>query len=342
MGLVERALELTLAHCRRVQDQTSGLFVHYCDLDAASAHGEAAPAWGRGNGWAVLGLSDLLTLVPATHPVGAELGERLRTALDALRPLQTPDGWWRNVVDDPASYPEASTTAMLATAIAQAVEAAVAETGLLTMADDAWRAVEHRIDTSGQLVGVSYRPGVNDDPRRYGGWGYSELVVSLANTGEPLYLAVHGANRPSHEGVVDLYDRSIALCRQAGFADVLLRGDTDFSLTAQFDRWDGQGVRLVFGYDAKANLVKQAQGTEQELYHELTRRADHQIATPARTRPANVKDAVVRQRGYKTLRQKNEDVCEFSYRPGKCAKDYPSGRAAQEPLGRARRERALR
>ncbi len=69
-------------------------------------------------------------------------------------------------------------------------------------------------------------------------------------------LALHGANRPSHEGVVPLYDRAVCLCRQAGFTDILLRGDTDFSLTTEFDRWDGDGVRFVFGYDARANLIE--------------------------------------------------------------------------------------
>jgi len=153
-------------------------------------------------------------------------------------------------------------------------------------------------------------------------WGYSSLVVSLANTSEPLYLANHGANRPSHEGVVELFDRSIALCRRAGFEKIRLRGDTDFSLTAQFDRWSDDGVSFVFGYDAKANLIERAAGEADETYHELVGRAERAIKTAPRRRPRNAKDTVVRSRGFKVLRQKGEDVVEFSYRPGNCKRDY--------------------
>lgn len=155
-----------------------------------------------------------------------------------------------------------------------------------------------------------------------GAWGCSALMVSLANTAEPLYLALHGANRPSHEGVVPLYDRAIALCRAAGFKDVLLRGDTDFSLTIEMDRWDDDGVRFVFGYNAWASMVERAATVPERLYHELVARADQAIKTAPRTRPARVKDAIVFERAYKVLRQKAEDVTSFSYRLSKCRRDY--------------------
>ncbi len=155
-----------------------------------------------------------------------------------------------------------------------------------------------------------------------GRWGYHPLLVSLANTGEPLFVVNRSGNRPSHEQAAEYIDRAIAVCREGGFGRVLLRGDTDFSQTQHLDRWDEGGVGFLFGIDAMANLVQKAESLPGKAWKRLIRPGKYEVATQERARPANVKEQIVRHRGYQNIRLVAEEVAEFAYRPTACRKDY--------------------
>ena len=78
-------------------------------------------------------------------------------------------------------------------------------------------------------------------------------------------------------------DRAIELTMPV-FKKVWLRGDTDFSLTHNFDRWD-ERVGFVFCYDAKRNLIEMADALPESLWKLLQRPARYEVKTEERERP---------------------------------------------------------
>ncbi len=156
-----------------------------------------------------------------------------------------------------------------------------------------------------------------------GQWGYHPLVVTLANTREVLYLANRSGNRPSHENAAVYLDRSIALCRRAGFRRVLLRGDTDFSQTTQLDRWHSDNVEFVFGMDAMPNLVELAENLPESAWQPLQRSAKTPGTTSqTRAKRPGYKEQFVIEKKYQNKRLEQEFVAEFDYQPAACCRAY--------------------
>jgi hypothetical protein len=153
-----------------------------------------------------------------------------------------------------------------------------------------------------------------------GDWGYNPLVISLAQTREPLYLINRPGNVPSHQDASEWIDRSLDLVCDR-FKTVWLRGDTDFSLTDHLDRW-AKRCHFVFGVDARPNLVAIAAGLPEEQWGEFLPNSASQEPREPRQRPENVKDRIVKERGYKNIRTVSEQVAQFIYRPVKCKNDY--------------------
>ena len=177
-----------------------------------------------------------------------------------------------------------------------------------------------------------------------GRWGYHPLLISLANTAEPLYLLNRSGNRPSQERAGEYLDKAIALCSRAGFRTILLRGDTRMAENEDLDAWndrrlprggttiaetqnldsldDAGNIRFIFGYAAYDGLKARADELPEQAYGFLERPPRYTIQTAPRQQPERVKAQIVRDRGFKTIHLLEEKVAEFDYRPTACQKSY--------------------
>jgi hypothetical protein len=178
------------------------------------------------------------------------------------------------------------------------------------------------IDLDGTLVVTTGECKQGMDISYKGTWGYHPLIVSLAETGEVLRLVNRPGNRPSHEGADVEANAAIALCRQAGFRQIVLRGDTAFSQSTKLDAWDQDNVTFYFGYKALPNLEAIADALPQTAYQKVLRPPRYEVQTDPRERPTNVKRRIIRQREFKELRLQREDYADFEYRPGECKQPY--------------------
>lgn len=78
-------------------------------------------SWGRGNGWCLFSLSELLEKLPDDHTAREELHAFFREMCAGVAALQGDSGMWHQVLNRADAYEEASCTAMFAYAIARGV-----------------------------------------------------------------------------------------------------------------------------------------------------------------------------------------------------------------------------
>jgi len=151
--------------------------------------------------------------------------------------------------------------------------------------------------------------------------GYAPLIVSLANTREVLYLVNRPGNVARHSESVGWIDRAIGLVGQVA-GRVTVRGDTDFTHTAQLDRWNEQGARFILGFDAHPKLVALAEGLPASAWQRLERMPKYKILTEPRAKGVRYKEQIVVEKEFENQKLLGEDVTEIEYQPGKCGYPY--------------------
>ena len=109
---IDRAATEMVFYLDQLQ-QPNGLFHHAPDVPFL---------WGRGDGWMAAGMAELLRTLPENHSNRPRILDGYRTMMASLLNLQAEDGMWRQLLDDPTSWPESSCTGMFTFAMITGVK----------------------------------------------------------------------------------------------------------------------------------------------------------------------------------------------------------------------------
>jgi unsaturated rhamnogalacturonyl hydrolase len=120
------------------------------------AHEPADPHfyWGRGNGWVMMAMAELLSVMPEQHPQRAKVLELFRRGAQGAAAVQSGSGFWHQLLDKPDSYLESSATAMFTFAIARGVNRGWLQPVYAPIAQTGWRAIEQRVRPDGRIDGT--------------------------------------------------------------------------------------------------------------------------------------------------------------------------------------------
>ena len=140
------------SHVQVLSSKRGPFLAHAYDSGARLLRGYG---WGRGNGWALLGMVDTLELLPPDHP---RRPAALHCFLDlsaAVRKCQDATGFWRTLLEDREAYLESSTAAFFGAAFTKAVRLGLLGPEYAEEAERAWEATVSRVDEDGCFYGVS-------------------------------------------------------------------------------------------------------------------------------------------------------------------------------------------
>lgn len=113
--------------------------------------------WGRGNGWVVFSMTELLEVLPEDHPKRQDLIEFLNILCEGYLKLQDKDGMWHQVLNDWDSYPETSCTSMFIYAFSRGIRFGWLRDPAKYVKSiyKAWEAISKTsVDTDGNVYGV--------------------------------------------------------------------------------------------------------------------------------------------------------------------------------------------
>ncbi len=187
----DRYIEAGLVQARgyvKALQRPDGLFDHFRLEGEPDAFG---PGWGRGQGWALLGMLDIVEdLRGAGHDLASvdDLALSIRSLVSGMVATQRADGHWPVVVHLPESGDEYSTTAFMLAGFRRALDLGIVDVDAVGPSiASATRALEMSFDEAGNLCRVSAAVYASTVAEHYGAvpvgyvvpWGQGPALLAL-------------------------------------------------------------------------------------------------------------------------------------------------------------------
>jgi len=146
------AVRQILQIAKRLYVPSVGLFAHGWNLTA----GKYSPRvyWGRANGWALMSMASLLSVLPENYKSRDKILDLYRSMVRSLAQLQDGTGFWHNLLDKNDNYLETSCTAMFTYCIAKGINEGWINHVYGPVAVMGWNAVKTRVLKNGAVYGT--------------------------------------------------------------------------------------------------------------------------------------------------------------------------------------------
>lgn len=155
---IDRAAEEMVVYLDSLQCP-NGLFFHASDVPFF---------WGRGDGWMAAGMSILLNSLPKENPNYARIMKGYKIMMTSLLKYQAKDGMWHQLIDDPQSWAETSSTGMFTFAMITGVKNGWLDSEVFgKAARKGWLALISYIDKNGDIREVCEGTGKKNDRQYY-------------------------------------------------------------------------------------------------------------------------------------------------------------------------------
>lgn len=143
--------------------------------------------WARANGWALMAMVELLSVLPKDHKDYKKILEQFSAHLNGLVKYQSGSGFWRQLLDKNDSYLETSAASIFTYSISKAInEGIINKYTYAPIAVLGWNAISSKIKANGQIDGICVGTGMGFDNSFY----YNRPVNNFAAHGYgPMFLA---------------------------------------------------------------------------------------------------------------------------------------------------------